>query len=103
MSFPKSDPIWNYSNPSIAKKRAKQIYNLKLYRSETKTKKYYIITPDNKKVNFGAMSYEDYTKHKDEQRKERYLKRASKIKGDWMHNEYSPNNLAMHILWGLNK
>lgn len=103
MSFPKSDSIWMFSNPKEASKRTKQIYNLKLYRSERKGKKYYIITPDNKMVHFGAMNYEDYTKHKDDSRKDRYLKRASKIKGDWESDEYSPNNLAMRILWGLDK
>jgi len=28
-----------------------------------------------------------------------YLQRARKIKGDWKSNPYSPNRLAMRILW----
>ncbi len=71
----------------------------KLYISDKPSKKYYIMTPDNKKVYFGAMGFEDYTKHKDEKRREAYLKRATKIKGNWKENKYSPNNLAINILW----
>ena len=37
--------------------------------------KYYIITKNGKKVNFGAAGYDDYTTHKDPLRKERYLAR----------------------------
>ena len=35
----------------------------------------------------------------DEERKKRYLKRASNIRGNWKNNPYSPNNLSLHILW----
>jgi len=28
-----------------------------------------------------------------------YLKRALKIKGNWMYDEYSPNNLSIYLLW----
>jgi hypothetical protein len=45
------------------------------------------------------MGYEDYTKHKDPVRRQAYLKRATKIKGDWKDNKYSPNNLSINILW----
>lgn len=37
--------------------------------------KYYIITKTNKKVFFGAAGYSDYTIHKDEKRKQRYIER----------------------------
>lgn len=36
MSFLKVDATWIYSNPRLAQRRAKQLYNLKLYQSETK-------------------------------------------------------------------
>ena len=48
----------------------------KLYLSDKPSKKYYIITPDDKKVYFGQMGYEDFTKHKDETRRKAYLNRA---------------------------
>lgn len=40
--------------------------------------KYYIITDSGKKVYFGATGYSDFTKHKDEARKQRYIDRHSK-------------------------
>ena len=45
------------------------------------------------------MGYEDFTKHKNEERRQDYLSRATKIKGNWKNNKYSPNNLAINILW----
>ena len=45
------------------------------YKSDKPNKKYYIITNDNKKVYFGAAGYSDFTIHKDEERKLRYIKR----------------------------
>ena len=45
------------------------------YKSDKPNKKYYIITNDNKKVYFGASGYSDFTIHKDEARKQRYLSR----------------------------
>jgi hypothetical protein len=34
-----------------------------------------------------------------ERRRERFWKSHSKIKGDWKKDDYSPNNLALRILW----
>jgi len=51
---------------------------------------------------------EDYTKHLDLKRRRSYLARATNIKsarsvalgkGDWEKNIYSPNFLAIHLLW----
>ena len=70
----------------------------KLYISDKPSKKYYIMHGD-KKVYFGAMGYEDYTKHKDEARRASYRRRAENIKGNWKSDKYSPNNLAINILW----
>lgn len=55
--------------------------------------------PDNKWIHFGQMGYEDYTKHKDDDRRKNYLNRSSNIKGQWKANKYSPNNLSIHLLW----
>lgn len=49
----------------------------KLYKSDSKTKKYtvYIQNPKNsrmKKISFGGRGYSDYTIHKDRARRERY-------------------------------
>jgi L-rhamnose mutarotase len=48
------------------------------YKSDKPDKKYYIITDKNKKVYFGASGMSDYTIHKDEARKQRYINRHQK-------------------------
>ena len=99
--FPDNDAIWIYSNPTIAQKKAFELYGPEaiLHRSNTKNKKYCIETPEGKIINFGQMGYEDFTKHNDELRRYNYLLRTSKIRGDWKSNKYSPNNLSRTILW----
>ena len=68
--------------------------------SHTKNKKYDVLNPSTGKyVSFGDIRYEDYTKHKDPVRRMSYLKRATKIKGKWSIDKYSPNSLAINILW----
>lgn len=99
--FPKNDDIWMYSDPEKAQRKAFQVYghNAVLYRSKTKNKKYYIISPEGKKVNFGQMGYEDYTYHNDPMRQYNYLRRTAEMKGNWKSNGYSANNLSRNILW----
>ena len=48
------------------------------YKSDKPDKKYYIITDNGKKVYFGAAGMSDFTKHKDEQRKQLYINRHQK-------------------------
>ena len=48
------------------------------YKSNKPSKKYYIITNNDKKVYFGAAGMSDFTKHKDEARKQRYINRHKK-------------------------
>ncbi len=74
--------------------------NIKVHLSTKKNKKYMILNPQKAKmVHFGDIRYEDYTKHKDQERREAYLARAAKIKGSWIFDKFSANNLAMHLLW----
>jgi DNA adenine methylase len=62
-------------------------------------------TPEGKVVPFGKVDYNDYiiyslTKNKfADKYKNAYRARATKIKGDWKDDKYSPNNLAINILW----
>lgn len=95
------DELLNYSNPIQVKKNAIKYLgeNVPLYYSTRRDKKYMVISPDDKIVHFGAFGMEDYTKHQDEKRRKNYLARATNIKGDWKNNKYSPNNLALHLLW----
>ena len=51
--------------------------------SNRSDKKFKIFNPHTQKYfHFGSACYSDFTKHKDLERRERYLARASKIKGN---------------------
>ena len=70
-------------------------YNLNIEISTRKDKKYMIIH-NGKKVHFGEMGYEDFTKHRDLHRAELFKKRNAK----WADAEkYSPAFLSYHLLW----
>ena len=60
-------------------------------------KKYYIVTSTGKKVYFGATGYEDFTQHKDEARKNAYIKRHQK-REDW-NNPDTPGFWSRWLLW----
>ena len=106
--------IKNVSNPDQVLNNAYQYYNKlgidyknlgidqnKLIMiSSHKNKKYMIYDPYIKKyIHFGDIRYQDYTKHHNIERRQNYLSRASKIKGNWADNPFSPNNLSIAILW----
>ena len=91
-----------YSDFKIAQEKAEKYLGKDtiLRLSRTKNKKYDIYNPNTGKwVAFGQLGYEDYTKHKDPVRRQRYLNRATKIKGNWKEDPYSANNLSINILW----
>ena len=56
-------------------------------------------------VKFGSINNNDYIIYRQhfpsiaDQKRKQYLARARKIKGDWAKNKYSPNSLAINILW----
>lgn len=88
-----------YTNPKEVFKKAKKIFgnNVDVRLSTRRDKKYMILNPNNNKwVHFGHMGYEDYTIHKDEDRRERFLKRNH----DWAHSDkYTPSYMSYHLLW----
>ena len=88
------------SDINIVNKLSKSIYKKSVEPSSRKNKKYMILNDDNKYIHFGDSRYQDYTKHNDLERRKRYLDRATKIKGNWKKDKYSPNNLAINLLWG---
>jgi hypothetical protein len=88
------------SDFEIVKDRFKKIYGSDdIYKSDKWPKKYYVIRPDGKRVYFGDIRYEDYTAHRDDARRDRYLSRALNTRGAWKDNVYSPNYLAIVLLW----
>lgn len=97
--IPKTDHLYQVSNPREVQRRAKEIYNETVYKSTNPKKKYQMLDADGKWVYFGEPNYEDFTKHADENRRNSYLARATKIKGNWRNNPYSPNWLAILLLW----
>jgi hypothetical protein len=96
------DTLYKYSNPKEVQKKAFQLYgnDAVVYKSDKKEKKYMILDENTGKfVYFGQVGYEDFTHHHSEDRRNSYLRRASNIKGDWKTNVYSPNFLAISLLW----
>jgi hypothetical protein len=73
----------------------------KLYPSSRKDKKFDIYVWSNKgnikKVSFGATGYEDYTIHKDKERRERYRTRH---KNDKINDPTAPGFWSWWVLWG---
>ena len=69
------------------------------YKSDKPGKKYYIITNDNKKVYFGQASATDFTIHKDEARKQRYINRHKKNE-NW-NDKDSAGAWSRWLLWNL--
>ena len=100
MKREKLDMVMEVSDPFRVARRLKRHYGKNaptLYISHNKTKKYMIHHPEtNKKINFGSIYYEDFTKHLDEKRRLNFLKRNHKWKDAKM---YSPAHLSYYLLW----
>jgi Tfp pilus assembly protein FimT len=67
------------------------------YKSDRPDKKYFIITNDNKKIYFGQASASDFTLHKDEARKQRYINRHKKNE-NW-NNKDTAGFWSRWLLW----
>ena len=70
-------------------RNAKKLGAESLDYSTRKNNKYMATLPGGKKVHFGSPKYPDYTIHKDKERRDKYLARATKIKnkqGELTHN-----------------
>jgi len=87
-----------------AKNKAKQLgIKGELYLSDRKDKKLLMITPDNKKVHFGAKKSITYLEGASEEKRKNYKLRHSKIyTKDGVRAidiKYSPAMLSNSILW----
>jgi hypothetical protein len=65
--------------------------------SDLRDKKYKALFTNGKVVHFGARGYEDYTIHKNDERKQLYLIRHKKNE-NW-NNPFTPGALSKWILW----
>ena len=61
-------------------KKAKKLGAKSLDYSKRKNNKYVVTLPGGKNLHFGSSQHPDFLVHKDEERKDKYLKRAKKIK-----------------------
>jgi hypothetical protein len=69
------------------------------YPATDKKHKFFIITDTGKKISFGAKEYEDFTIHKDEERKQRYIKRHEK-REDWGKSGINTKGFwSKNLLW----
>ena len=68
-----------------------------LKKSKTKDKKYDAVIDGNKTIHFGAKGYSDFTIHKDEERKGRYITRHKKNE-NW-NDPMTAGFYAKNILW----
>jgi hypothetical protein len=93
---------------AIAKKRG---YKTMPQWSDNNKHKLMIKTPEGNIRRFGAVGYGDYLiwswlenegkvpKGTAKQKRNVFNKSHTKIKGDWKNDKYSPNSLALNILW----
>lgn len=91
--------INRYSNPIMVQKLAYKLLgkDAKIVISPRKDKKYRIYNPNTEKyVDFGFYGMEDFTKHKDEERRRRFKLRNAR----WENApKYSASFLSYHLLW----
>ena len=73
------------------------VVDIVVKKSDKKDKKYDAVIDGKKTVSFGATGYSDFTKHKDEERKERYIARH-KVNQDWKDHK-TAGFYAKNILW----
>lgn len=97
----KYNELLEYSDPVKVRRNLHKYLgkNVKLYISTRKNKKYMVMRPEGTWSHFGQLPYEDYTKHRNELRRIRYLQRAANIRGNWAEDPYSSNMLSINLLW----
>jgi len=91
----KIQELKKYSDPVEVAKIAKR-YDLEVFPSTRKDKKYMIKLDDNKVVHFGQMLYKDYTLTKDDKKRDAFRARNHK----WASaNKTTAAWLSYHLLW----
>ena len=84
-------------------KKARKLGAESLDYSKRKNNKYVVKLPSGKNLHFGSPQYSDFLIHKDNERREKYLSRAKKIKnkkGELTYeNPESVNFWSVNLLW----
>jgi 2-phospho-L-lactate transferase/gluconeogenesis factor (CofD/UPF0052 family) len=86
----------DYSDIKVVQRIADKYDVGKVLPSTRKASKYMVKNPDGKMVHFGAFGMQDFTKHKDEARRQKFRQRNAK----WSDaSKWSPAWLSYHLLW----
>jgi hypothetical protein len=80
-----------------SKKSSRKLKLIKIVKSPNKKKKYRAYFSNGKHTDFGATGYSDFTKHKDPERKKRYMDRHRK-RENWK-SPTTAGALSLYILW----
>ena len=83
----------------VARQKGLNKYIKEIGYSKVKNKKYYIITIDNKKVNFGFNKMEDYLIHHDKQRRDNFKNRFKSLYEKFKNNYNKPIFWAYQLTW----
>lgn len=73
---------------------------IRIIKSPNSTKKFRAMLPNGKSVDFGAAGYSDYTKHKDPERKDRYITRHQRRENWSPGGMYTAGFWSRWLLWG---
>jgi hypothetical protein len=84
---------------NIAKDKSIDKYIKEIGYSKVKNKKYYVITIDNKKVNFGDIRYQDNLIHNNKERLNRFRKRFKSLYDLNKNNYNSSIFYSYNLLW----
>ncbi len=102
LNIPKNPKFLNNTNIEAAQFNAFDYLGKDgvLFYSPHKSKKFRIYDPIfDKWVDFGNINEKDFTKHKNENLRQKFIKKISKSRGDWRENPFSPQRLTIEILW----
>lgn len=84
-------------------KKARKLGAESLDYSKRKNNKYVVTLPSGKKIHFGSACFPDFLIHRDQDRRDKYLSRAKKIKSKkgelTFENPESANFWCINLLW----
>ena len=83
----------------VARQKGLMKYIKEIGYSKAKGKKYYVITIDNKKVNWGDKNMEDFLQHHDEERRKRFKDRFRSTFEKNKNNYNKPIFFAYQLSW----
>ena len=83
----------------VARQKGISKYYKEIGYSNVKGKKYYVITIDGKKVNFGSNKYQDFLTHHDKERRDNFRSRFNKMFEKYKNNYNSAMFWSYLLLW----